>query len=161
MSTTTFTILIWTVALACAAMSGVYFTFSSFVMGSLQALPSDEGAAAMQSINREILRSAFMPVFFGSTLAALGLAAWGWASWGSPETPWLIAGGLLYVIGMFVWTALFNVPLNDALDAVDAKSLEGAKLWSDYLVTWTRHNSFRAAASMAAAMAFLWAAALR
>ena len=37
----------------------------------------------------------------------------------------MIAGGLLYVVGMFVVTMVFNVPLNNALAAVDPASPEG------------------------------------
>lgn len=149
---------VWVVAVGFALMGGVYFAFSGFVMGSLQALPSATGIAAMQSINRVILSSAFMPLFWATSLAALGLAAWGGSHWSAPGSSLLVAGGLLYVVGMFVCTAAFNVPLNNALDAVDSTSSAGAAVWAKYLVEWTRWNHVRTAACLAAAGLLLAAA---
>ena len=40
----------------------------------------------------------------------------------------MLAGGVIYVLGMFVVTAVFNVPLNDALAAVDPSGAEGLSL---------------------------------
>ena len=71
---------LWVVAIGCAVMAGVYFTFSAFVMRSLEAMPAARGIAAMQSINRVILSSAFMPLFFATTVLALALAAAGCSS---------------------------------------------------------------------------------
>ena len=34
----------------------------------------------------------------------------------------MVAGGALYVLGMFVVTVIFNVPLNDALAAADPRA---------------------------------------
>ena len=62
----------------------------------------------------------------------------------------MVAGGLLYFTGMFVCTAAFNVPLNNALDAVDPTSSAGAEVWSEYVVAWTRWNYLRTAACLAA-----------
>ena len=45
--------------------------------------------------------------------------------WNEPGAPLMIAGGVLYVVGMFVVTMVFNVPLNNALMAVDPASPEG------------------------------------
>ena len=67
---------VWLTAIGCALMAGVYLTFSSFVMRSLDALPEPGAVAAMQSINREILSSGFMPLFFGTSLASLALGYW-------------------------------------------------------------------------------------
>lgn len=141
---------LWTSAIAFAVMAGVYFTFSSFVMRSLGALPAAQGIASMQSINKVILSSGFMPLFWGTTLAALALAIWGTTQWGTPGAPLAVLGGLLYLIGMFGITAAFNVPLNEALDAVGPTTAEAAKLWENYLVDWTRWNHARTVASLGA-----------
>lgn len=144
------TALVTTVAICCAVMGGVYFTFSTFVMSSLEAMPESEGIAAMQSINRVILGSLFMPLFFATSLASLALAIWGVYHWGHPGASLLAVGGLVYVIGMFVCTAALNVPLNNTLDAVDPTTAEAIQVWSDYLGSWTRWNHVRTVSSMAA-----------
>jgi uncharacterized membrane protein len=45
----------------------------------------------------------------------------------------------------------FNVPLNDALAAVDPASAEGARLWAGYFTRWTAWNHVRYAATLAGA----------
>jgi uncharacterized membrane protein len=70
--------------------------------------------------------------------------------WQKPGSGWLLAGGLLYVVGCFCVTMAFNVPRNDALAAVDPASAEGAALWTTYLSSWTAWNHVRTAASLAA-----------
>src|ERR1700741_3128030 len=125
------TVLLWFCALGCGLLAGLYFAFSVFIMNALDRLGPAAGAAAMNSINSVILRSPFMPVFLGTTLAAAALAAIGVMPWGAPRTPWLLAGGSIYVIGMFGVTMLFNVPLNNELVA------NSASAWPNYLSAWT------------------------
>ena len=59
----------------------------------------------------------------------------------------MILGGLIYVLGMFVCTAACNVPLNNALDAVDPETAEAAEVWQMYLQRWTRWNHLRTVCS--------------
>jgi uncharacterized membrane protein len=61
---------------------------------------------------------------------------------------------LLYVLGTFLVTMLFNGPRNDALAAVAATSPEGAAQWADYLIVWTRWNHVRTIAALAGAASF-------
>src|SRR5260370_18932212 len=39
--------------------------------------------------------------------------------WHDSGSAWLVVGGLLYVVSTFLVTIVFNVPLNDALAAID------------------------------------------
>ncbi|MCB9613162.1 MAG: DUF1772 domain-containing protein [Sandaracinus sp.] len=139
-------------------MAGLYFAFSAFVMRSLAALPDTRGMEAMVSINRVIVASPFLVLFFGTTLASLALGAWGIARWGQARSVALVLGGAVYVLGHFGTTAAFNVPLNDALDRVDPASSEAARLWADYVVRWTRWNHVRTVACLASTLLFLAAA---
>jgi len=104
-----------------------------------------------------ILRSLFMPLFFGTTLSSAALAVIGLLKFSDSRAPWLIAGGVVYVLGMFVVTLLFNVPLNNALLNVTAESRTGTAIWNDYLRRWTRWNHVRTASCLAASVAFVWA----
>src|SRR5262245_62876496 len=76
--------LLWFSAVGCGVMAGVYFAFSGFVMTALSRIDQASGVAAMNSINTVILRSLFMPLFFGTTIAALTLAAVALLRWGTP-----------------------------------------------------------------------------
>ena len=149
---------LWAAAIGCGVMAGIYFAFSAFVMSSLGAIAKPQGIAAMQSINREILSSPFMLLFWATSAAALAAAIWGATRWGSPGAVSLLIGGLVYFVGMFVCTAALNVPLNNALDAVDPTTPEAATVWSDYLRSWTRWNHVRTVSSTAACALFIAAA---
>ena len=61
--------LLWFSALGCGVMAGVYFAFSTFIMTSLDRLDQTAGIAAMNAINVDIVRSLFMPLFLGTTVA--------------------------------------------------------------------------------------------
>ncbi|KVD01338.1 hypothetical protein WI77_33705 [Burkholderia ubonensis] len=154
-------VLLWSSAIGCGLMAGVYFAFSTFVMTSLGRLAPAAGVAAMNAINVDIVRSLFMPVFLGTTLASLALAILALLNRSEPGAIWIVAGGAIYVLGMFVVTMVFNVPLNDALSATDASSAEGGAFWARYLRDWTVWNHARTVASAAACGLFIAALAAR
>jgi uncharacterized membrane protein len=62
---------------------------------------------------------------------------------------------------MFVVTMVFNVPLNDALAAVDPGSPDAALVWARYLKDWTFWNHVRSITSTAACALFIAAIAAR
>jgi uncharacterized membrane protein len=71
----------------------------------------------------------------------------------------MAAGGVLYVLGMFVVTVIFNVSLNNALAAADPASHEAASLWARFLTDWTLWNHVRTVSSTAACALFIAAIA--
>lgn len=148
------TALLWFCALGCALLGGIYFAFSAFIMTALRDVGA-AGVAAMNSINRVILRSWFMPFFFGTTLASAGLVVVGAMDIHEPRAIHLAGGGVLYVLGMFVVTMLFNVPLNNALQNVTQESRTGMAIWGDYLRRWTLWNHVRTASCLGAAALFI------
>lgn len=147
--------LAWFGAIGCGVMAGVYFTFSAFVMRSLGSISPSAGIAAMQAINEVIVRSAFLPLFFGTSLAA-AVAVVLYAV--NPEIAggiWLAAAGGLYFVGMFLCTVFFNIPLNNQLAAVDSATTQGKANWDKYLRIWTRWNHLRTSASTVACLLFI------
>ena len=153
--------LLWCSAIGCGLMAGVYFAFSTFVMTALARTGPGPGMAAMNAISVEIVRSLFMPLFVGTTLTSAALVVTACFRLGDPGAVAILAGGVIYVLGMSVATMVFNVPLNDALAAADASSAEGAALWARYLGDWTLWNHVRTVASVAAAVLFTMALAAR
>jgi uncharacterized membrane protein len=133
-------------------MAGLFFAFSFAVMGALARIQPAEGIAAMQSINRVILNPVFLTVFMGTAaVCALVLlsALWRWQEAGAW---WLLLGAASYIVGTFLVTVVFNVPLNNALAAVGPASTEGAAVWTRYLSDWVAWNHVRTATSFAAMM---------
>lgn len=153
--------LLWGSAIGCGLMAGVYFAFSTFVMTSLGRISPHAGVAAMNAINVDIVRSPFMPLFLVTTLMALALVVIALLDRGQPGAMAALAGGVLYVFGMFAVTMAVNVPLNDALAAADPSTAHGAALWTRYLHDWTRWNHVRTVASAAACVFFIVGIAAR
>ena len=153
--------LLWCSAIGCGVMAGVYFAFSTFIMTALARTGPGPGLAAMNAINVEIVKSLFMPLFLATTLTSAALVLIACVRFSEPGAVAMLAGGVIYVLGMFVATAVFNVPLNDALAAADPSSADGAALWARYLSDWTWWNHVRTVASIAATVFFTMALAAR
>lgn len=151
--------ILWFAALGCGLMAGVYFAFSTFIMTALGRLDQAAGIAAMNAINVDIVRSPFMPLFLGTTVAGAALVVMGALRPGEPGAASMIAGGALYVVGMFVVTMVFNVPLNNALAAVQPSAPEAGAVWAGYLKDWVFWNHLRTAASVVGSALFVAALA--
>ncbi|RXZ83814.1 DUF1772 domain-containing protein [Paenibacillaceae bacterium] len=144
-------------ALGSGLVAGLFFAFSTFVMTALTRLPASQGIAAMQSINITVLNPLFGLVFAGTALASVALTILSFFRWGEAGANYLLAGSLIYLIGSFLVTLVFNVPLNDALAAVDSSSAQGADLWTRYTASWTAWNHVRTVASLASLLSFILA----
>lgn len=127
-------------------MAGVFFAFSTFVMKALAQLPAAQGVAAMQRINVVVLNPMFLGCFMGT--AVLGLLAIGLAvfDWRGVASAWMVAAGLLYVLGCFGVTMAFNVPRNEGLARLDADAPEATGYWPRYVREWTFWNHVRTVA---------------
>ncbi|HSS65716.1 MAG TPA: anthrone oxygenase family protein [Gammaproteobacteria bacterium] len=141
-------------AVGSGLVAGIFFAFSTFVMRALDRLPPAQGIAAMQSINVAVINPWFMTVFFGTAVACLILVVFSLLDWNKAGAGYMLSGGALYLIGTILVTIVFNVPRNDALAAVDPESADGARLWADYLKSWTAWNHVRTAAALASAALF-------
>jgi len=140
-------------ALGSGLMAGFFFAFSVSVMKALGRLPPAQGIAAMQSINVVVINPVFLVTFFGTAAACVAVAISALSMWSRPGAAYLLGGALLYLVGSFLVTIVFNVPRNDALAAVDQSSAQGATLWASYLTVWTAWNHVRTAAALTAAAA--------
>ncbi|MET4247184.1 anthrone oxygenase family protein [Bradyrhizobium sp. LA6.7] len=152
--------LLWFSAIGCGLMAGVYFAFSTFVMTSLARL-GPVGATMMNAFISDIGKSLFMPVFLLTTLTSAALAVMAMFRWGQSGSVTMLVAGVLYVLGMFVVTIVFNQPLNEALTAADPASTEGAALWARYVTEWTFWNHVRTISSTVACVLFITAIAAR
>ena len=144
-------------ALGTGLVAGIFFAFSAFIMTALGRLTPEGGISAMQSINVVVLNPVFFFVFFGTAVLSLVLAIAALIGWSGASAPYLLAGSLLYLVGTILVTIVFNVPLNNRLASVSAKSAEGASVWKRYLSAWTAWNHVQTAASLAASASFIMA----
>ena len=147
--------------LAYALVGGVFLAFSDFIMRSLSI---SGGAEAMQAINREVFRWVFMTLFLGMAAASLAISGYAFATFSGPGSALLLAAGLVYLVGCFGVTVFGNVPMNEALAAMDAKDQATQDYWvSTYLPRWTFWNTVRTVACVMSAglllNGLLWIAA--
>ncbi len=138
--------------LGSAAIGGVFFGFSSFVMGALRRLSPDAGIEAMQSINVVVINRSFLGAFMGTAVLCLGLVVLAIDGWGTEWAPFVLGGAVCYFAGTFLVTVMGNVPLNNQLAELVAGEQGAAAFWTDYLDRWTRLNSLRAVAAMSSTL---------
>jgi uncharacterized membrane protein len=144
-------------ALGAGLVAGIFFAFSSFVMGALGRLPAQGGIVAMQSINVVVLNPVFFAAFFGTAIVSLILAIAVFLDWSTPDGYYLVGGAFLYIVGCLLVTMVCNVPLNNRLATVDPASANGKSVWTHYLSAWTAWNTVRTIASLAASALFILA----
>lgn len=140
--------------LGTGVIGGVFFAFSSFVMRALERLPAAHGLAAMQSINVVVINPHFLGAFLGTAGVSLAAIVVAGLRWGEAGAALHAIGGVLYFVGTFLVTGLGNVPLNHALEKVQAGDANVAETWNDYLRRWTGWNHLRTAAALLATLSF-------
>ena len=139
-------------------VAGVFLTFSDFVMRSLAGVRTAAGIEAMQVINRQVYRSVFIVLLLGMSALSPLLIVYATLRLSGPAATLIVAGGTLYLAGVFAVSLVANVPMNKRLDAEDPASSSAADYWNDtYLPRWTRWNTIRAAASAGSAACLLLA----
>ena len=145
-------------ALSSATLGGIFYAFSSFVMRGLDRTEPAEAITAMRGLNAEAPANApFLVLFVGSTLLALGVGIAAILRLSTPGAGYVLAGAVLAVVP-FVVTVLFNVPLNNRLDAVDPSGLstaEALREWRGYLEPWMAWNLVRTVAPLVGAILIL------
>ncbi len=105
----------------------------------------------MQSINIAVINPLFGAAFFGTAAACILMIVSSLLRWHDPGAAYLLAGSILYLVGTMLVTAVFNVPMNEALATVAPENTEGVSLWASYLANLTAWNHVRTAAALSAA----------
>lgn len=156
MSSLIVTALLWAAALSSGLIAGIYFAFSAFIMRAFGSIETPHSVAAMNGINETILRSWFMPLFFGSTLVSVILIVVALVHWSDAASGLTLMAGAVYFVGMFVCTVAFNVPLNNTLAGLKDDGADAEEVWSRYVKTWTRWNHLRTVSSLVTCGLSIW-----
>jgi len=90
-------------------MAGLYFAYAVSVMPALKAMDDTTFVTVMNKINVVIVNPLFLTVFLGAPAACVALLFW-------EQGAVAIATAALSVVTLLV-TAVFNIPLNNALGA--------------------------------------------
>ncbi len=130
-------------AMATGLVAGVFLTFSDFVMKSLFAAEPAAGTEAMQIINRKVYRSIFMVLLIGMIPVSAAIAAYAYLFMDGPVATFLIIGGVLYFLGVFIVSMVGNIPMNRALEALPQGGYAAQAYWPDYVKGWVLWNHLR------------------
>lgn len=141
-------------------MGGFFYAFSVLVMPGLETTSPLVALPAMQSINDAVDNQLFGLGFFGAAfLAAVALVS-GILRRDGITSYLAVAGGLVYLVGAFLVTVVFNVPLNDDLDGYSLLDPSRIGLTEGYLRDWSRWNDVRTVSALAAFVLFAAAASI-
>ncbi len=134
--------------LAYALVAGVFLAFSDFIMRSLAITGGTGGVEAMQVINREVFRWIFMTLFLGMEAVSVIIATYAWTALSGPVSIVILSAAVIYLVGCFGVTVVFNVPMNEALAGMEFSSSSTKDYWlQTYVPRWTFWNSVRTGAS--------------
>lgn len=151
-------IMLFAGAISSALVAGIFYAFSSFVMPALGRVPDEQGRDAMNAINVAVYTPSFMILFMGTALLSAIVAVWSLFSIERLGSQLVLAASLLYLVGCFGVTVVFNVPLNRQLASVDTSS--GNALWRRFLRDWTIWNTVRTVGAVLASALFILALVL-
>jgi uncharacterized membrane protein len=158
MTTSPYLIATAAAAVSSAAVGGLFYAFSTFVMRGLDRTAPTDAITAMRGINAEAQANApFLILFLGAALLALGIGVAALFRLSQAGSGYVIGGAVLALVA-FVVTMAFNVPLNNQLDAVDPSGLSAAdalRAWQAYLGPWTAWNHVRTVAQLLASVLML------
>jgi uncharacterized membrane protein len=141
-----------------ALMAGLFFAWSFSVTIGIARLPDNDYIASMQAMNRAILNGVFLSCFM-STLLLLPLVTYmHYTPQPSGRFWFLLAASVLYAVGVFGVTIVFNVPMNETLDKFPlhtASASEAAALRSWFEGRWNGLNMIRTVANTLAMACFI------
>jgi uncharacterized membrane protein len=130
-------LLTFTAMILSVLVAGVFFAFSNFIMPAFGRIRAEYGVA-----------------LFGTALLSVLLAIGAVMGLGQPAQIIIVLAALIYVAGCTGVTMVCNVPLNNALAAVQPGVPDTAGVWTRYLSDWTFWNHVRTAASAIAGILF-------
>jgi uncharacterized membrane protein len=143
----------WTLfaaTLLCALVAGFLFAFAVVVMPGIKRLDDAGFLRAFQAIDGVIQRGQplFGLVWLGSVLAVLVAGVLGFWALAGVDVLLMIAGALVYLLGVQVPTFLVNIPLNNRVQRLDVTREE-------FEPRWNRWNAIRTAFALLATVLLL------
>ena len=125
--------------------AGLFYAWEFSVIPGTRRIDDHSYIETMQSINRAIINPAFMLIFFGALIFQIAITF----QHRGTTAFWILLGAMFtYLLGTIFVTGLGNVPLNNALEALNLKELSVEQLNSHrthYELQWNRLHKIRTA----------------
>lgn len=139
-------ILLFIAVLLTGLSAGLFFAWSVSVIPGTKRIADLTYLETMQSINKAILNPAFFLIFFGSLIFLAINVVLQFQTGTSLTFAFLLAATITYFIGTIGVTSFGNVPLNNALEAINLNNLNLEQLKefrNNYELKWNRLHSIR------------------
>ena len=126
-----------------ALVAGLFFAFSVAVLPGLRDLDNRSFVTVFRGINRAIQKPVLLAVLFAAPIAAVAAAAIALIQ-GTELSATMIVVGALLSAATFMFTSSRNVPLNNMLERLPAKTESDARTArSRFEPLWSRWNAVR------------------
>ena len=147
--------------LLCTLVSGLLFGFAVVVMPGVAKLSDRDFLLAFKHMDGIIQNNQplFMLVWVGSILSVLVSVILGTMDLSGQEAVLLWIGCGWYLLGVQLPTIVFNIPLNNTIQALEIDKLNESELTNsrvNFEVKWNRWNKIRTANGILAVSVFLW-----
>lgn len=152
-------LVLYTAIVLTGLSAGLFYAWAVSVILGTRRVADPTYLETMQQINRAILNPAFFLIFFGSLIALIFSSIQHFQS--ISGTTWLVLFATIFYLGAFLVTAAGNVPLNNALDAIDLNDFsvqDMAKFREEYELKWNRLHLIRTILSVLSFLSVLLAA---
>ena len=134
--------------------AGLFYAWEVSVIPGTKRITDISYLETMQSINRAILNPAFFIIFIGSLLFLLFSSYLQYKEVVNLSF-WLVLGATLtYLIGTFGVTVIGNVPMNEALDAVNLNDLNSTEAHHTRMAYETKWNKWHRVRTIFSVLAF-------
>jgi len=143
-------------------MAGFFWAYGFNVSLATLQMDGASYAAVQSSLNRHVRHAMFFGFFFGPPLLCALALATTWREWRAWRCGWfglLAFAGVLYALGIVLFTAQVNLPLNAYTESWDPRALPPD--WAETRARWNAANLWRCAASALAFALSIAALALR
>ncbi len=140
-------------------MAGFFYTYTFNVNLAMLQVDGATYAIVQSLFNQNVRHVVFFVFFFGGgALSVLALAV-NWKHYRTAPFWLMAAAGLLYVLGIIVFTANVNLPLNYYTESWDPQALPSD--WAATRDAWNTANATRVGVSFAAFLLYLAAFVIR
>lgn len=129
-------------------MAGFFWAYSANVALATAQMDGALYAQVQSSLNRHVRHPVFFTFFFGPPLLAVLALLAAWPHWRAGWWRSLAGAGVLYSVGVIVFTAQVNLPLNAYTESWNPQALPVD--WALTRAAWNRANLWRLAASLLA-----------
>lgn len=140
--------LVVTAVLFSGATFGFFFAWVCSTLWGLDAIDPRTAIEAMNGMNASVRNPVFFTAFFVTPFVAAAAALACLAVRGKASALLLVAAAVVHAGGVILFTAMFNVPLNEALAAggVPSSIDEARRVWDAYSGQWQAYNLIRTVA---------------